>query len=101
MRSRKASTRRPTHPGRVLKYDVIEPLGLTVTQAAGTLGVTRKALSELLNEHAAMSPMMALRVAMATGTTPESWMAMQNKLDLWEAQQKAPKVSELARSLKL
>lgn len=45
--------RKPTHPGRVLKYDVIEALGLSVTEAAEKLGVTRKALSELLNEHAA------------------------------------------------
>ncbi|UCD53619.1 MAG: HigA family addiction module antidote protein, partial [Phycisphaerales bacterium] len=53
------TTRKPTHPGRALKYDVIETLGLTVTAAAVKLGVTRKALSELLNERAAMSPMMA------------------------------------------
>ena len=90
-----ASTRKPTHPGRVLKHDVIEPLGLSITAAAAKLGVTRKALSELLNEHAAMSPMMAVRVARGTGTTPESWLSMQTKLDLWKATQQAPKVQEL------
>lgn len=90
-----AATRKPTHPGRVLKYDVIEALGLSVTEAAAKLGVTRKALSELLNEHAAMSPMMAVRVARATGTTPESWLNMQVKLDLWKAEQNAPKVQKL------
>lgn len=89
------TTRKPTHPGRVLKYDVIEPLGLTVTEAARRLGVTRKALSELLNEHAAMSPEMAVRVAAATNTTAESWLRMQLKLDLWKAEQKTPKVQKL------
>jgi addiction module HigA family antidote len=88
-------TRRPTHPGRVLKCDVIEPLGLTVTEAAKRLGVTRKALSELLNEHAALSPEMAVRVARATNTTPESWLRMQLKLDLWKAEQQAPQVQKL------
>jgi len=89
------NTRKPTHPGRVLKYDVIEALGLTVTAAADKLGVTRKALSELLNERAAMSPMMAVRVAQATNTTPESWLNMQVKLDLWKAEQNAPRVEKL------
>ena len=88
------TTRKPTHPGRVLKYDVIEALGLTVTEAARRLGVTRKALSELLNEHAALSPEMAVRVAAATNTTPESWLRMQLKLDLWKAEQKPPKVQK-------
>jgi antitoxin HigA-1 len=87
--------RKPTHPGRVLKYDVIEALGLSITAAASKLGVTRKALSELLNEHAAMSPMMAVRVAQATNTTAESWLNMQVKLDLWEAEQHAPEVQKL------
>jgi addiction module HigA family antidote len=89
------TTRKPTHPGRVLKCDVIEALGLTVTEAAKRLGVTRKALSELLNEHAAMSPEMAVRVARATNTTPESWLRMQLKLDVWEAEQDAPQVQKL------
>jgi addiction module HigA family antidote len=90
------TTRRPTHPGRVLKDDVIEALGLTVTEAARRLGVTRKALSELLNEHAALSPDMAVRVARATDTTPESWLRMQLTLDLWKAEQKSPRVQRLA-----
>ena len=74
---------------------MIEPLGLTVTEAAKRLGVTRKTLSELLNEHAAMSPEMAVRVGQATNTTPESWLHMQLKLDLWEAEQKTPQVQKL------
>jgi len=87
--------RKPTHPGRVLWADVIEPLGLTVTEAAERLGVARKTLSALVNGRAAMSPEMAVRVARATGTSPESWLLMQTRLDLWQAQQKHVKVEAL------
>jgi len=87
--------RKPTHPGLVLKHDVIEPLNLTVTEAARRLRVTRKRLSELTNCRAALSPEMAIRIGHATGTTPESWLNMQTKLDLWLAQQHAPSVERL------
>lgn len=83
--------RRPTHPGEILREDIINPLGLTVTAAAKDLGVTRKTLSELLNCKASVSPEMAVRISKATNTTPESWLSMQLKLDLWKAQQKFPK----------
>jgi len=82
--------RKPTHPGEVLLEDVIKPLGLTITEAAARLGVTRKALSELVNLRSGMSPEMAVRVAKATATSPESWLNMQTKLDLWHAQRRAP-----------
>ncbi|RPI00225.1 MAG: addiction module antidote protein, HigA family [Calditrichaeota bacterium] len=78
--------RKPTHPGEVLREDVIKPLNLTVTEVAARLGITRKTLSALLNCRAGMSPEMAIRVARATGTTPESWLFMQAKLDLWNAE---------------
>ena len=87
--------RKPTHPGEILREDVIKPLGLTVTEAANRLGVTRKTLSALLNCRASMSPEMAVRVGKATKTSPESWLYMQAKLDLWIAEQKPPKVEEL------
>ena len=87
--------RKPTHPGLVFKHDVLEPLNLTVTEAARRLGVTRKTLSELINCRAALSPEMAIRIGKATGTTPESWLNMQAKLDLWLAQQHAPSVERL------
>jgi antitoxin HigA-1 len=86
--------RKPTHPGEVLREDVMKPLGLTVTEAAKRLGVTRKTLSALLNCRASMSPEMAVRVGRATRTSPESWLYMQAKLDLWIAQQRPPKVEE-------
>lgn len=87
--------RKPTHPGEVLREDVIVPLGLTVTEAAKRLGVTRKTLSALINCKASLSPKMAVRVGKATKTTPESWLYMQAKLDLWLAEQKSPEVEEL------
>lgn len=83
--------RRPTHPGVVLLEDVIKPLNLTITDAAKMLGVSRKALSEFVNEKAMLSPEMAIRIATAARTSPESWMNMQQKLTLWEAEQHLPK----------
>ena len=87
--------RKPTHPGEVLREDVIKPLGITVTEAAKRLGITRKTLSALINCKASMSPEMAVRVGKATKTSPESWLYMQAKLDLWLAEKKPPKVLEL------
>jgi antitoxin HigA-1 len=83
--------RKPTHPGEVLLEDVIKPLGLTITEAAKDLGVTRKTLSELVNQKASLSPQMAIRIAKATHTSPESWLKMQAKLDLWSALQSEPR----------
>lgn len=82
--------RKPTHPGEVLLEDVIKPLGLSITEAAQSLGVTRKTLSEFVNQKSSLSPQMALRIAEATNTSPESWLNMQTKLDLWLALQKKP-----------
>ncbi|MBI5102934.1 MAG: HigA family addiction module antidote protein [Nitrospirae bacterium] len=90
--------RRPVHPGEVLLEDIIKPLGLTVTEAALRLGVTRKTLSALLNGKASLSPEMATRIALATGTSSESWLYMQAKLDLWNVAKHPPKVHELKAS---
>ena len=93
-------TRKPTHPGEVLLEEVIKPLGLTVTDAAKDLGVSRKTLSELVNRKSALSPKMALRIAKATKTSPESWLNMQTKLDLWKALQHQPEnVSEFSHQI--
>ena len=86
--------RKPTHPGEILREDVMKPLGLTVTEAANRLGVTRKTLSALINCRASMSPEMAVRVSKATKTSPESWLYMQAKLDLWIAEQRPVRVEE-------
>ena len=82
--------RKPTHPGAVFLEDVIKPLGLTITDAAGMLGVSRKALSEFVNERVALSPEMALRISKATNTSVESWMNMQQKLTLWNVRKNEP-----------
>lgn len=83
-------TRKPTHPGNVFLEDVMKPLNLSVTETARRLGVSRKALSEFVNEKSSLSPEMALRIAIATGTSAESWMNMQQKLTLWVAEQNIP-----------
>ena len=78
----------PPHPGAVIKELCIKPMGLSVTQAAKALGVSRKAISELLNGHTGISPEMALRLSIAFDTTPESWLTQQMHYDLWTAKQK-------------
>ncbi len=84
-------TRKPTHPGKAFLEDVMKPLNLSVTEAALLLGVSRKTLSEFVNEKASLSPEMALRIAKATNTSPESWLNMQLKLTLWNAYRNEPK----------
>ena len=71
--------------------NVIKPLGLSITEAARDLGISRKMLSEIVNGKNRISPELAVRIAKATNTSPESWLAMQNKLDLWNAMQNEPK----------
>ena len=77
------SMHNPPHPGEVLRELCIEPLGITVTDAARSLGVSRKTLSAILNERAGISPEMAIRLAKAFDTTPESWLNQQMQYDLW------------------
>ena len=72
----------PVHPGRIIKYDCVEALGLSVTQAAKILGVTRQTLSRVINEQTAVSPEMAIRVAKAFGSTPEHWLRLQLAYDI-------------------
>lgn len=78
----------PPHPGEIIRELCLKPLGVSVSEAARALGVSRKALSELLNGHTGVSPEMALRLSIAFDTTPESWMAHQTQYDLWKAWQK-------------
>lgn len=89
-------TRKPTHPGEVFMKDVLEPLDITITEAAQKLGVTRKTLSEFVNEKSSLSPEMAIRIAKATNTSPESWMLMQMKVILWQAEQHEPENVKIA-----
>lgn len=82
----------PAHPGCFLRGEVIEPLGLSVTAAAGVLGVTRAALSALLNGRSDLSPEMAIRIEKAFGVPMETLMRMQNSFDIAEARKKAEAV---------
>jgi addiction module HigA family antidote len=75
----------PPHPGEIIRELCLEPLDVTVTAAAEALGVSRKTLSAILNGRAGISPEMAIRLAKAFDTTPESWMNQQMQYDLWHA----------------
>lgn len=77
----------PPHPGEVLRELCLQPLGLSVTEAADALGVSRKTLSAILNGRAGISPEMAIRLSKAFDTTPESWLNQQLQYDLWRALQ--------------
>jgi addiction module HigA family antidote len=82
----------PPHPGAIIRELCIEPLGLTVAEAAQALGVSRKSLSELLNGKAGISPLMAIRLSMAFSTSAESWMNQQSMYDLALARVKSKKL---------
>ena len=77
----------PPHPGEVIRELCLEPLGLSVTEAADALGVSRKTLSAIINGRAGISPEMAIRLSIAFDTTAESWLNQQTQYDLWTAEQ--------------
>jgi len=77
----------PPHPGGIIKEFCVEPLDLTVTRAAESLGVSRKTFSMLLNGKSGISPEMALRLSKVFGRTPEGWLRLQLQYDLWKAKQ--------------
>lgn len=92
----------PAHPGGFIRTEIIEPLNLSITAAAVALGVTRPALSALVNERAALSPDMAIRIDKAFGVSMETLLRMQNSYDIAEAKTRegeirvAPYVAESA-----
>ena len=75
----------PPHPGEILREFCLEPLDLSVTDAAEALGISRKTLSSILNGRSGISPEMAIRLSKAFDTTPESWLNQQQQYDLWRA----------------
>jgi antitoxin HigA-1 len=93
MRSLRNPSRRPTHPGAILREDVLPALGMTQTKLGERLGVSRLSVSELLHEKRALSPEMAVRVAKLLRTTPESWLRMQEAVDLWEIEQHPERIA--------
>lgn len=82
----------PAHPGGFIKHEIIAPLDLTVTAAAAALGVTRAALSTLLNERASLSPEMALRVEKAFGVSMDTLMRMQNSYDIAQTRKREAEI---------
>ncbi len=76
----------PPHPGEIIKEAYLEPLGLTVTEAAKALKVTRKTLSAIINGKAGISPAMSIRLSKAFHTAPQLWLNIQQSYDLWHAQ---------------
>ena len=83
------SLRNPTHPGAIVREECLKALGLTVTQGARVLGVSRKALSDIVNEHAGISAEMAIRLSKAFGGTAAVWVRMQAAYDLAQAEKRA------------
>jgi addiction module HigA family antidote len=77
----------PPHPGRIVRQDCVEPLKLTITEAAKVLGVTRQALNNLVNGKAGISPEMAVRLSKAFGGSPEVWLRLQANYDLAQVRQ--------------
>ena len=87
MKSLRDPSRRPTHPGALLREDVLPSLGMTQTELARRLGVSRLTVSELLHEKRGVSPDMALRLGRLLGNGPDIWLRMQQAVDLWELEQ--------------
>ena len=79
--------RRPTHPGAILREDVLPALKMTQQEFADWIGVSRLSVSELLNEKRTITPDMAMRLGKALGNGPEIWLRMQQTLDLWNLAQ--------------
>jgi addiction module HigA family antidote len=82
----------PPHPGLSVRHDCLEPLGLSVTEAARQLGVSRKQLSDLVNGHAGISPEMAIRLDKAFGGGADTWLCLQAGYDLAQAMKRADKI---------
>jgi addiction module HigA family antidote len=93
MKTLRNPNRRPTHPGAILREDVLPALDMTQTEFAERLGVSRLSVSDLLHGKRAMTPEMAARVAKLLNTTPESWLRMQEAVDLWEVRQHPEKLA--------
>lgn len=80
------SRRRPTHPGAILREDVLPDLQMTVTEAAGRLGISRQTLHKILAERSPVTAEMALRLGKFCGNGPGLWLRLQQQVDLWDAE---------------
>jgi len=91
-------TMKPAHPGAILREDILREMNLSVTKAAAALQVSRKQLSEIINETARISPEMALRLEKGFGVEAQFWLELQTKFDLWEirSRKKIPRIRRIA-----
>lgn len=85
--------KKPPHPGRVVRQECIEPLGLTVTEAVKRVGVTRQALNSLVNGKSGISAEMTVRLSKAFGSNPEVWLGMQMEYDLARVEKEAHNIT--------
>lgn len=88
MQSPREPNRKPTHPGAIIREDILPEIGITQSQLANHLGVSRISVSDILLEKRGISPEMAVRISEAIGGSPESWLRMQEALDWWTVKQK-------------
>lgn len=99
MKSTRNPNRRPTHPGEVLREDVLPALSMTQTEFALRLGVSRLTVSKILHEKRSLTPAIAARIAKLLNTTADGWLRMQVALDLWAVQQN-PKMLAVIKPIK-
>jgi addiction module HigA family antidote len=97
MKSLRNPNRPPTHPGAILREDVLPGLAMTQGKLSELLGVSRLTVSQLMHEHRALSPDMAMRLEKLFGTSAESWLRMQEAVDLWQARQKPERFAKIRR----
>ena len=95
MKTMRDPKRKLTHPGEVLRADVLPGLDMSQTEFAKRLGVSRLSVSELLLEKRGLSPDMAIRIGKLTNTTPESWLRMQEALNLWELERDSKRYRDI------
>ena len=97
MKSLRNPDRRPTHPGALLREDVLPSLQITQARFAESLNVSRLTVSQLLHEHRSLSADMAMRLEKLLGTSAESWLRMQEAVDLWQARQQPERFAAIHR----
>lgn len=95
----RSKNRKPTHPGAILREDILPELGISQSELAERLKVSRRTISEIVNEHRPVTPDMALRLSHFLGTTPDIWLNMQTALDIWELEHKYGNVYKYIRKV--
>ncbi|MBX2965088.1 MAG: HigA family addiction module antidote protein [Cyclobacteriaceae bacterium] len=90
----------PCHPGEILREDYLKPMDISVTEFAKQIGVSRKVLSDVVNEKAGISPLMSLRLSKALNKSPQFWLIMQMNYDLFHVQKRSRKAISAVKSVK-